>query len=274
MCILLDDMKGLGLGKKAWNHFTAGCSYFPLLRHIGHKGISITHYAFDRLLLEPLMGMFGARHNLYYSEHGPDLGDEGFLFRLTDWVVGTGCAGHDLSNSLKWAMAPHSSDPVIKDLHVCIESLRNSFADLHRHIPLFLRRYISFETPPDDADNIAEFWRSLGVDPTFIDTFVLVKPNWQGGRLCVDAALQHRPDCIQLVTQCMLYAMKWVQFNETRWCSVGPACRSLQMSLSVGLEQLVGLTRQDPHSSDYYLHGCRFAFMGLCCTTHCFTPHQ
>ena len=41
-------------GKGAWQCFSAACGFFPTLKRLGHSGISITHYCFDRALFSSL----------------------------------------------------------------------------------------------------------------------------------------------------------------------------------------------------------------------------
>ena len=66
----------------------------------------------------------------------------------------------------------------------------------------------------------------------------------------------------------ILYMRQWKQFSATRWATVGSACRYLMRSLSVGLEQLVKLTKEDPNVSEVHLAGfarCRFLVKKYAC---------
>ena len=59
---LLRDPLPLTHGKGALAIFQAGVDYVPTLRQLGHKGLSVQHYKFDRALLEPLQRLFTQRH--------------------------------------------------------------------------------------------------------------------------------------------------------------------------------------------------------------------
>ena len=53
----------------------------------------------------------------------------------------------------------------------------------------------------------------------------------------------------------MLGVFRFRKFTESRWVTVGEACRRLIASQMVGLPGLVDLIRKDEHASDYYIHG-------------------
>eukprot|EP00972_Heterocapsa_arctica_P010843 1588464-Heterocapsa_arctica.AAC.1 len=90
VALLFSDTVPLSAGKKAWNLFAAGATYFPLLRKAGHQGICVQHHAADRLAFEPLDRCFRQRHQAYYTASlGPELGEASSLLELTDWIVGT-----------------------------------------------------------------------------------------------------------------------------------------------------------------------------------------
>ena len=53
MAVLLADPIPLTLGKKTDNEFVAACKFWPMLRSMGHRGISILQLAFDRAVFLP-----------------------------------------------------------------------------------------------------------------------------------------------------------------------------------------------------------------------------
>ena len=57
----------LDKGKGAWQCFSASCDFFPILRRLGHRGIAISHYVFDRALFASLQTKQKQRHALYYE---------------------------------------------------------------------------------------------------------------------------------------------------------------------------------------------------------------
>ena len=88
-----------------------------------------------------------------------------------------------------------------------------------------------------------------------LDLVSEVNPWWQDNQLQVSSALCRDADAIEKISHTLLYLCKWRQLSESRWCTVGPCCRTLLWGLRVGLEAWVGMVRADPSTSDFYLHG-------------------
>ncbi len=57
----------LDKGKGAWQCFSASCDFFQTLRRLGHPGIAISHYVFDRALFASLLIKQKQLHALYYD---------------------------------------------------------------------------------------------------------------------------------------------------------------------------------------------------------------
>jgi hypothetical protein len=200
--------------------------------------------------------MLRQRQKAYYTPGmGPPLGEEAPLKEMTDWHVSCACAAHDTHNALKWCLAPFSGPEVVKDMHVVLEALRNSFAILHAHLPRFLAAHLAYRDAPDTSSATEEFWRAMGVDVDNLDRVTEVAPWWDGSHLTVSASLRDDPDSLEKVSAVILYFCRWRAFTETRWATIGPACRALVCCFCVGLEKLVSITRADATVTDYNLHG-------------------
>ena len=52
----------LDAGKGAWQVFRASCKFFPRFKSLGHTGVSISHYCFDRALFACLEGNMLQKH--------------------------------------------------------------------------------------------------------------------------------------------------------------------------------------------------------------------
>ena len=256
VAFLFGDILPLSEGKKSGNIFSAAARFFPMLRKAGHVGICISHCVADRALFSSLDRMSRQRLSAYYRPGvGPDLGDERVLLELTDWAVGTGCCAHDMQNALKWALASVATPEDIQNLHIVVESLRNSFDLLLARLPAFLAKHLAFVDDRADLDVIAGFWRDLGVEADMVDLVAEVNPWWESGQLQVSSTLAREADAIEKISHTLLYLCKWRKFSESRWCTVGPCCRTLLWGLCVGLEAWVGVVRSDSSASDFYLHG-------------------
>lgn len=256
MAFLFSDILPMSEGKRAWNFFSAGASFFPLLRRTGHRGISVQHHAADRAAFDAIDRCFRQRHQAYYTPRlGPDLGEEAPLLELTDWILSTACCCHDLQNALKWSLSSLWTGQDIQDLHVCMESLRNSFEILLGKLPKFLAEHMTFHREGQDPDKVIMFWRALGIEADMVERVSEVNPWWANGFLHVSAHLAEDVDVVEKVTFVIVYMTKWRRFCDSRWVTIGPSCRPLLWCLCIGLEQWVSLTRADPSETDYHLHG-------------------
>jgi hypothetical protein len=257
MTFLFTDILPLSAGKKAANIFVAQNRFFPLLRKAGHAGICLQHSCSDRALFSSLDRMLRQRVSAYYTPGvGPALGDQAELLELTDWVLGCGCAAHDVHNAMKWSVSFSTTPEDIQTLHIIVEALWNSFEILLSRLPAFLTKYLSFaESSSDDLESVGSFWRNMGVEADMIDLLVEVNPWWEAGRLTVNQSLAQDAEGIEKVSHVLLYLCKWRQYCDSRWCTIGACCRSLVWGLCIGLEAWVAMARADPSASDFHLHG-------------------
>lgn len=151
--LLVGEPRSLEAGKKAWNLLVAAASFFPLARKLGHKGINVFHFGSDGAMFSALDRLLRQRRQAYYNPGmGPDLGGDRDQLCTTDILVSIGCACHDVSNALKWAFPATGGAETLKDLHIGIESLRNSYRQLHQHLPTFLRHHIAVAPPAHNDD--------------------------------------------------------------------------------------------------------------------------
>ena len=170
--------------------------------------------------------------------------------------MSAGCSLHDGQNGLKWGPSPWVEGPLVEDLHISIESLRNSFTHVHAKVGVFLQRHPAFADQPHcEEDQASQFWQYMGVAPHWIELFVEVNPRWEGGKLWANPHLQADPECWDKVSVLVMYLLKWKKFSETRWATVGSSCRAFLGSLLVGLDELVAIARADSTVSDFHLHG-------------------
>lgn len=257
IALLITNPLPLTAGKKTSNLFTAAASFWPLLRRCGHQGLCIYHLEADRACLSSLDRLLRQRHSGYYTAGlGPELGNNAVLLELTDWFVSTGCAAHDCHNSIKWSLERSAGGDTTKDLHIVVESLRNSFKLLNARLVSFLQSKLSFyDTSSDDVEAVEAFWHTLGVGEDKLPLVVELNPKWEDGRLWVSDTFQDREDATDKISGLLLYVFKWKKFVESRWCTIAPSCRALLCSLCCGLEGLVAVTRAQKGATDYHLHG-------------------
>ena len=78
--------------------------------------------------------LFQARHAMFYdARFNPNLDFRSGVMRLCDFVFIIPCMAHDISNAVRWSLAPLGSMSV--DIHIVIESLRNTFVPVFSKVP-------------------------------------------------------------------------------------------------------------------------------------------
>ena len=177
--------------------------FLPPLRHRGHKGICVQHMSADRLVFGSLDRHLRGRQVAYYDpRHGPDHGPEAPMLQNTDWMLSTPCAVHDAHNGLKWGLSSLSDGSTLEDLHILIESIRNSFAALREHIPQFLHRRLRFHDPHQagtDADRMV--WALLGLEPQWVEEVVSLNPSWMDGWLFINVHDDQQQTPVEQISQ-------------------------------------------------------------------------
>ncbi len=192
---------------------------------------------------------------MYTDAYGPDYGSKKLQFSLTDWVLIVPCSLHDSSNALKWALREMGTEFVQTETHIAIEALRNTYGPLHDKVAAFLVQHLRFREQSHQHDQVAAFWRALGVEADWIDLMVGVNPQFDGSLLYVNPSLKEDGECLDKVFICIVYCMKWKKFSVTRWLGFGSSCRLLTLSLAVGIQRITQMARDDANVSDYHLHG-------------------
>ena len=122
-------------------------------------------------------------------------------------------------------------------------------------LPAFLSGHLAFSNEPYDVEQVASFWRALGIEAHMVEQIADINPWWSAGRLWVNGSLAQDPDSMQKISFVLLYMSKWRRFCDSRWITIGPCCRSLIWCLCVGLEGWVNMTRSDKSATDFHLHG-------------------
>jgi hypothetical protein len=156
---------------------------------------------------------------------------------------------------IKGGVSPHLTDAdMLKDLWVICESLRCGYDLLMQHLGQWMSTRIAFDSW-DDMPDIQEFWAMLGLEPQWV--LESLQLRWHDGCLRVAPSWQKDPKLCELISATLLHVFRFKSFTESRWVSMGPACRTLCASLALGLESLVQHVLGQPKVSEYYLGGFR-----------------
>ena len=254
---ILRDPLPLTEGKSSWAVFGCLQDFFPSLRDLGHQGVLIEHFSFDRALFTPLRRMVlqqqAISRSLRASSQDSTLKT---LERLLHWTVFTGCACHDVHNSLKWSMwSFFHSDQVLKDMFVVIASLRNSYSMLYDHLGIWLGHIVKAVERPVPAQVLQEVYTALGVEPAEAESLAELGLIFVEGHLQVSASAAEESNLVERITGLVLHVWRFVQFTDSRWVTVGRSCRTLTASLLLGLGNLVEAIQRSPKYSNFHIGG-------------------
>lgn len=255
LACLMRDPRPLTAGKASWNVWTACREFFPPVRSFSHGGIVLSHFAFDRALFQPVLRKLRQQQARSFDEAAPDDPHKHYHW-LLDWICGTGCIVHDIHNGLRWGLTFWAPEPaVVKDMHVCIESLRHSYDLVLGYLKPFVLERLTFVDTKDPPQAAYSFWVSLGIESSVAEELADLGVRMVSSRLTVHSAHRGSADLVQRLTSCMIYIFCWRQFVETRWMTVGVVSRALIASLSIGLAELIEMISQQPGVSQYYIGG-------------------
>lgn len=159
----------LDAGKGSLQVFSASCRFFPVLHKLGHRGISVARYCFDRALYAPLAKKQAERYALYLERLGDSDGARSgdlALSELKTWVVCTARSNHDAQHAQKRALrTSFCGAGAIDKLYVAVEAIRNAYDLLCGHMRNFIEQNWEFQDCAVDTPEVYHFWVSMGVLP-------------------------------------------------------------------------------------------------------------
>ena len=260
-CVLLKEALPMPFGKTAHAQFGACESGWKSLRQLGHRGIAIEHYCWDRCGID-------ANERLWRQWHAEKAPSFDFMaaidvpqkvLRLTEFFLCTPCALHDAMSAFRWSVCEeHKSRESLRDIYVAIASLKNSMDLIVRHLPEWIGRHLDFVEPltMDMIEQRHNMWAALDVE---LETVEILADTLQlffaGGRLQVSRDVSDRPDIIDLVNTALLSAWKFVKLSDSRFLTIGSSARPLVVALLTGIEGLVAFIKEDTGKEGFYLGG-------------------
>ena len=93
----------------------------------------------------------------------------------------------------------------------------------------------------------------MGAEPSWVEKLAAVNMRWVKRALLTSIQVDRDPDGLKLMADCIHYLLRFRPFCESRWCTVGAACRQLVAALSVGLAKIVEMGRDQHLSSEHYV---------------------
>ena len=264
---ILREPLALQHGKATGALFAAGVAFLPTLRQLGNTNIAINHYCFDRGAFSALPRMFKQHHTALAahvasgspssSSSDSDMGTARGLLPMLEWTVATACCNHDCHNGLKWGLHSHFGDSqLLQDVHIGIESLRNSYMQLLQNLGPWLVGVVEFVEDPSPSEALEQLWTTLGLPPDIADMLAnKLHLIFKNGRLEIHSVLAGDPALFEDVSGVLLAVWKFTKFSASRWCTVGHSCRTLLAGFLTGVHSLVATVLAKPSESKYWLHG-------------------
>ena len=145
--------------KKCADLWSAACDFQPMLKLIGHVGVSVSLYLQDGFIAKPFGRRMLARHDLFFeASHCPvrfSCAADREMAELRDWVFTWRCVAHSCSLALKWGLASLiDGDSFFECVHVAVSGLLRGSTRLLLAVDEFIVNCVAFDLPdsPDFSD--------------------------------------------------------------------------------------------------------------------------
>ena len=241
--------------KTAWTHSNAFFTLWPTARAMGHCGLCVSHHVWDGAIKRPCERHARQRFaalELHTEDEESNVSHE--LMKLLSWFTCVSCFAHHGHNALKWALSDFiSSRDTMKSCWVVFASLRNSVDLLVKYLPQWLHDRVRFAD--GDEALLREMWQLLGEEDKWVNILVNLQLRFADGCLYVACKFEGDETCIDQVTAALLHRWRFRAWSDSRWCGIGPSCRSLLGCVMCGLQSLVDTIMACPRASKYYIQG-------------------
>ena len=260
--VLLHEPVQLKFGKSVNAILSVCWARWFSLRQLGHHGIAIEHYAFDRAGFTKLNRLIrqwheeerkGWRHDI--PGRTPDEAD------LMEWLVTTPCALHDCHNSFKWALFHWFQDKdMLRDCYVGVESLRNSMGALDRELGSWVALKLSFHEGRGEGWVLrqVQLLEALKVSAEAVDLLahqLQLYFDAGSGRLYVTEAARDMDDLVGRIVATLLEVWRFKKWSDSRWITLGQSSRTIVAALLTGVSGLVAHILQSENETPFYLRG-------------------
>ena len=256
---LMRDPCVIGTGRGADNCLTAFRKFSPLLREAGHRGITVLAAVVDRNLFRPLRRRLVSTQRMYYTvqeQRGVHPGGN-VKALLTDWLSVVPCANHDAHDALKWAVTVLFDDPtsVLRSVFVGIESLPHVYDFLASQLLDWVAETLGVHESYTDPETVTTVWVTIGVESDVADQLADIDLEWRDDHLSVKVSVRDRAGLVGHIVSFCLFLFRFRKFTDSRWCTTGPASRTMCAAYTVGLGPYMTHIRSLPLCSDFKAHG-------------------
>ena len=217
--VLMEEAVPLTFGKDVRATATSSLKGWVCLRHAGHLGACIEHYAWDRLgltALERFVRQWHAHQNSspHIAELAEEAGTTVQILVLLEIVVVTPCALHDVQNGFRWGMHGMAKDKeLLRDVYIGIESLRNSCDLLTTYVAEWVATKLSFRADPASRQwqlDQHSLWEALGLNPDIIESLVFILEfEFADSRVWVSPRCSDQPSLVNDLVGTLLTTWKF-----------------------------------------------------------------
>ena len=186
------------------------------LRQAGHLGPAVEHYSWGRAKFTALARIAKCFHA---QERFPEQGGiPSRVLALTQFVVCTPCALHDVNKAMEWGMhADFANKEILRDCWVACESLRNSFDLVKKHMGLWISTHLEFTEPlgPLRRRDMQWLWTALGVEPRHVEELAdELELRFEGDMLVVSRECERMPDLVSRLQNLLLAILEREQVHR------------------------------------------------------------
>ena len=239
--------------KTAAAHWTAARELAGFAVEMGCRSLNIQHYVMDRAIYTAQCRLLQQAHARRVRELATNVdGKENPMLGLLSWFVCSGCCDHDVHNSLKRSFAQELEDKsFVKRVWKCSAGLRKGFSYLVQHVGGWLACSIKWEAWAFSRKY--QLWTMLGLPSDLCDELAELGLICVHGSLLVDPRFQGDGAVLQRIVVLLLKVWEFREWTDSRWLSLGPACKSLTSSRLLGMPALVAYVLRQPHVAAWTL---------------------
>ena len=131
---------------------------------------------------------------------------------------------HNMDQCSRLCDSRHSQCTTSGSWGTVSESCRNGYNILMRYVSAWLPSMILIENWADmDDDELRSLYTCLGVDATWLDTYVHVQPRYHEGHFKVASHMQYDSHSAEIIMDLLMHTWLFRKFTSSRWLTLGEA---------------------------------------------------
>ena len=128
---------------------------------------------------------------------------------------------------------------LLRDIYVCIESLRNSYDLLLGHVGAWVRGCVRFVERREDhwVETRKDLFNALGVDPELVEVLAeKLQLCYEDGHLLVWGSMDRLEELVQVIQDNLIAVWRFVRWSASRFLTVGTCARTVVTALITGID--------------------------------------